>query len=100
MAAIALLMAWRMSSSEIPCLRALGRISTTTTLVVASTSGNLRANRAVVPDNTTRIPSCRDERPLRFYPSAARGICRSTLGPTELFIELPEEAVGDTDDAA
>ena len=27
--------AWRMSSSEIPCLWALGRISTTTTLVVA-----------------------------------------------------------------
>ena len=33
-ATIALSMAWRMSSSETPCLRALGRISTTTTLVV------------------------------------------------------------------
>ena len=41
--AIALLIAWRMSSSEIPCLRALARISTATTLVVAVVHRNRRA---------------------------------------------------------
>ena len=38
-AAMALSMAWRMSSSEMPCLRALGRTSTATTVVVTVSVG-------------------------------------------------------------
>lgn len=43
-AATALVQAWRMLSSDIPCLRALGTISTATTLVVTRLVATVRGD--------------------------------------------------------
>ena len=49
--------AWRMSSSEIPCLWALGRISTATTLVVVLRVGNGRDGLGTGSDQPGHIGS-------------------------------------------